>query len=147
MDDLLEYNVIIGEDVELEHYDRLLKEFKQWKQYKREIKLNTLLNEGKRIGFDVTEISKINTMYGSLGKPEDFDFSLKKLSFHVKSMHFIIKNNKVDELKIGLKVLDNPPGKELLLLLESGCNLEIKQLRLPLCRSITQFYFDVPDIA
>jgi hypothetical protein len=57
MDDLLEYDVVLENDVELNHYDRLLTKFPQWKQYKREIKLNVLLNEGKRIGFDVTEIS------------------------------------------------------------------------------------------
>ena len=147
MGEIFEYDVIISNDVELEHYDRLLKKFSQWKQYKREIKLNTLLNEGKRIGFDVTEISNINTpIYGSLGKPEDFDISLKRISFFVISMSFIISGNKVDGLKIGLKVLENPSGKELLSILNSGCVLDVKQLRLP-DKSITQFYFDVPDIA
>ena len=77
MDDLLEYNVVLGNDVELNNYDRLLTKFPQWIQYKREIKLNVLLNEGKRIGFDVTEISKINSpVYGSLGKPEYSDILL-----------------------------------------------------------------------
>jgi hypothetical protein len=145
MNDLLEYDVIIGDDVELEHYDRLLKKFPQWKQYKREIKLNILLNEGKRIVFDVTEISKINSpIYGSLGKPKDFDISLKRISFFVRSMSFIIKGNKVDGLKVRLKVLDNTPGKELLSILDSGCVLEVKQLRLP-DKSVTQFYFDIPN--
>lgn len=39
MCEIFEYDVIIGNDVELEHYDRLLKKFSQWDQYKREIKL------------------------------------------------------------------------------------------------------------
>ena len=146
MDDLLEYNVVLGNDVELNNYDRLLTKFPQWIQYKREIKLNVLLNEGKRIGFDVTEISKINSpVYGSLGKPEYSDILLKSISFFVRSMSFIITNNKVDELKIVLKVLDTPKGKELKNILESGCFLEVKQMKLPSCNSVTQFYFDIPD--
>jgi hypothetical protein len=146
MGDLLEYDVVLENDVELNHYDRLLTKFPQWIQYKREIKLNVLLNEGKRIGFDVTEISKINSpIYGSLGRPEFSDISLKSISFFVSSMSFIIKNNKVDELKIGLKVLDTPKGIELKNILESGCLLEVKQMKLPNCNSVTQFYFDIPD--
>jgi len=148
MSDLLEYNVILDNDVELNHYDRLLKKFPQWTQSKREIKLNLLLNEGKRIGFDVTEISKINTpIYGSLGRPKDCDIiSLKTISFFVRSMSFIIRDNKVDELKIGLKILDNTSGKELSSILDDGIPLKVKQLRIPHDKSITQFYFDIPDI-
>jgi hypothetical protein len=145
MDGLIEYDVIIDDDVELNHYDRLLKKFTQWTQYKREIKLNTLLNEGKRIGFDVTEISKINSpIYGSLGRPKDGDISLKSISFFVRSMSFIIKGNKVGELKIGLKILDNTSGKELKAILDDGITLEVKQMRLR-DNYITQFYFDLPE--
>jgi len=146
MSDLLEYDVILENDVELTHYDRLLAKFPQWTQYKREIKLNVLLNEGKRIGFDVTEISNINTpIYGSLGKPKDHDISLKSIAFFVRAMSFIIKDNKVDELKIEVKILDNTSGKELKCLLESNCPIIAKQLRLPFDNSVTQFYFEIPD--
>ena len=146
MDDLLEYDVVLENDVELNHYDRLLTKFPQWKQYKREIKLNVLLNEGRRIGFDVTEISRINSpIYGSLGEPQFTDISLKSISFFVRSMSFIIKDNKVDGLKIGLKVLDNTSGKKLSNILESGCLLEVKQMTLPMCKSVTQFYFELPE--
>lgn len=147
MSDLLEYNIILDDDVEMIHYDRLLGKFPQWKQYRREIKLSALLNEGKRIGFDVTEISRVNKpVYGTLGKPENIDvISLKNISFFIRSMSFIIKGNKVDELKVKIKILDNNPGRELSNILQSDCPLEVKQLRLPLDKSITQFYFEIPD--
>ena len=55
-------DVDLDDDVKLDDYNDALSTYKEWKSIYREIKLNLLLEQGKRIEFDIDNISKFITL-------------------------------------------------------------------------------------
>ncbi len=138
---LIDYKVNLNSDVKLHHYDRLLNRFKQWTQFKRDIKLTSLL-EGKRIQYDVEDISN---MYGYMGLRDDYVklASISTISmycFDVKSMSFIINGDNIESLSLKVEIMPTPFGKEVMALEESNIKLLMKQCIIEDC--VNYFYLD-----
>ena len=113
----------------LEQYEKLLSNFSNWSQYKREIKLNSIL-EDKKIEFtlDISEHAH-GVMYVNVLVDDTDDFEvLKKASAAIKFMKFILKGNKVLELEISIRNLDTEWGNIIKELIESGVELELKHI-------------------
>ena len=105
--------------IKLSQFEKKLKQWPQWIQFKREIKLNTLL-DGKRIQFDVEDINE----YGKWGKLK-FNPMLSDIVFTVKTISLIIKDDFVEELEITWRPLQTDLGRTVIGLLDSGIELEI----------------------
>ena len=138
---IVEYKVDINGDIKLHHYDKLLNRFKQWTQFKRDIKLTSLL-EGKRIQFDIEDIS---SMYGYMGLRDDYDklSSISTISmycFDVKSMLFIINGDNIESLSLKVNIMPTNFGKEVMVLEESNIKLKMKQHLID--ENISYFYLD-----
>lgn len=120
------------DDNTLEDYESFLSKFGNWKQYKRDIKLNTLLNEGKSIEFTVDIDSHIyGAFFIELDDGSDLikiDTSLQKACSALTNAKFILKDNKVLSLELTIKVLTTHFGKILQGLLDSGVEFIIKQI-------------------
>jgi len=138
-----EFEVILDNNT-LADYEVFLNRFKNYKENLREIKLNQLLNEGKRIEFIVDIIRHPSGVYYLELENDDikFDISLKNAAATIKDFKFILNGNKIDKLIINTKILTTPGGKELQLLLESGFVIIAKQLFAP---SFVKFYLTFPD--
>lgn len=120
-----EYKVMFYDDVvKLQDYDKLLKNFKQWTQFKRDIKLITIL-EGKRIQYDIEDIQSNIPIYGTLGYEDDM--MLKNASFVVKGMSFIINGDNIDELKVKIQFLNTYSAKIIKETIKDGIDPIIKQ--------------------
>jgi len=124
----------------LQQYEKLLSNFSNWKEYKRDIKLNSIL-EDKKIEFtlDISAHS-LGVMYVNVVTDDNYDYDvLKKSSSAIKFMKFILKGNNVLELEITIKTMTTEWGKIVRDLIESGVELELKQWIVN--NQVKSFYF------
>ena len=130
----------------LEQYEKLLSNFSNWSQYKREIKLNSILKD-KKIEFTL-DISghAYGVMYVNVLVDDDNDIDvLKKASFAIKFMKFILKGNKILELELTIRNLNTEWGNIIRELIESGVELELKQNIVD--NQVKSFYFMYPKMS
>ncbi len=129
----------------LEQYEKLLSNFSNWKEYKREIKLNSIL-EDKKIEFTLDISGHAHgVMYVNVVVDVEDDFDvLKKTSSSIKHMKFILKGNNVLELEITIKTMTTEWGKIIGDLIESGVELELKQRIVD--NKVKSFYFTHPKM-
>lgn len=88
-------------------YDIMLGRFRNWIQFKRDIKLTNLLEHNRKIQFD---LENINGLYGGVYSGENPIHKFKLIDeFAVKSMKFIINQNgvNIDSLKLKIKPFGN----------------------------------------
>ena len=129
----------------LEQYEKLLSSFSNWKEYKREIKLNSIL-EDKKIEFTLDISGQDNgVMYVNVLVDGEDDFEvLKKASSAIKHMKFILKGNNVLELEVTIRTLNTEWGKIIRDLIDSGVELELKQHIVD--NKVKSFYFTHPKM-
>ena len=129
----------------LEQYEKLLSNFSNWKEYKREIKLNSIL-EDKKIEFTLDISGHAHgVMYVNVLVDDEDDFDvLKKTSSSIKHMKFILKGNNVLELELTIKTMNTEWGKIIGNLIESGIDLELKQRIVD--NKVKSFYFTHPKM-
>jgi len=122
----------------LSQFEKVLSRYSEWTSFKREIRLNTLLDD-KRVQFDIDDISE----YGFLGDYE-VDISLSRTCILLKSMSFILSGEKIDKLEIKWRILNTKNGEELRNIIESDIKIDIKMR----FKEDTFFYFyvDVPKL-
>lgn len=132
------------EDIKLENYEKTLSRFSNWKKYKREINLNQLLEQGKKIQFDIEIQNNPMVFYVSVIDSEySYTTSLTNVCSVINKLTFIILDNKVLKLEAELKLLDTNWGKEVKKLAESGLKLKLNQ-HINIEGQIDNFYFVIP---
>ena len=129
----------------LEQYEKLLSNFNNWSEYKREIKLNSIL-EDKKIEFTLDISGHAHgVMYVNVLVDDDYDIDvLKKASSAIKFMKFILKGNNVLELEITIKTMTTEWGKIIRDLIDSGVELELRQNIVD--NQVKSFYFTYPKM-
>jgi hypothetical protein len=129
----------------LEQYEKLLSNFNNWSQYKREIKLNSIL-EDKKIEFTLDISGHAHgVMYVNVVVEDENDFDvLKRASSAIKFMKFILKGNNVLELEVTIKTMTTEWGKIIRDLIESEVELELKQRIVD--NQVRSFYFIYPKM-
>jgi uncharacterized transporter YbjL len=121
-----DFNIQLSDNT-IEQYDMLLSRFKDWLKYKRDIKINSLLESGKRIEFTV-ELQD-NTIYISSVVDDDISKvnSLNNACAVVKNMKFIIYENKVEKLDIKISTLTTYYGKIIHDLIRTDIDVKLNQ--------------------
>lgn len=121
-----DFNIQLSDNT-IEQYDMLLSRFKDWLKYKRDIKINSLLESGKRIEFTV-ELQD-NTIYISSVVDDDISKvnSLNNACAVVKNMKFIIYENKVEKLDIKISTLTTYYGKIIHDLIRADIDVKLNQ--------------------
>lgn len=115
--------VDLDDDVKLEDYNDALSTYSDWKATYREIKLNLLLEQGKRIEFDIDNISKFIT----LDNDEDV-VPVKNICCTVSGMTFILNDSKIEKLTLKVHCIQNQNGEIVKSILKEGHFLKIKQI-------------------
>lgn len=137
--DLVEHHTEISLNGQtLSQFERVLSRYSEWISFKREIRLNTLLDD-KRIQFDIDDISE----YGFLGDDE-VDINLTKTCILLKSMSFILSGDKIDKLEIKWRVLNTKNGEMLRNIMDSDIEIDIKMRFKE--DFFFYFYIDVPNL-
>jgi hypothetical protein len=134
----------------IDDYEDILSRFSNWRQYKREINLNQLLEEGKKIEFEVEisngKFSNQGVLYVSVVDKIDTSItSLVNVCSVIKKMTFIILNNEVLKLSVEITTLTTKWGKIITNLLESGIDLKLIQHK-NIEGKIDNFYFIDPSL-
>jgi hypothetical protein len=130
----------------IEDYEDILSNFSNWKKYRREINLNQLLEDGKKIEFEVEISNSQGVLYVSVSDKIDTSITaLVNACSVIKKMTFIILNNEVLKLTIELKLLTTKWGKIITNLLESGIELKLHQHK-NIQGKIDNFYFIDPSL-
>ena len=134
----------------IEDYEDILSRFSNWKNYKREINLNQLLEEGKKIEFEVEITNNHSVLYVSVfDKTSHWTLTtgpLVNVCSTIQKMTFVILNNEVIKLNIEIKLLTTNWGKIITNLLESGIDLKLIQHK-NIEGKIDNFYFIDPSLA
>ena len=134
--DLVEHQTEISlNDQTLSQFERVLSRYSEWTSFKREIRLNTLLDDN-RIQFDIDDISE----YGFLGDGE----ILTRTCILLKSMSFILSGDKIDKLEIKWRVLNTKNGEILRNIIESDIKIDIKMRFKE--DVFFYFYIDIPNL-
>lgn len=111
----------------LDQYDVLLSRFNDWIKYKRDIKLNSLLESGKRIEFTV-ELEYSSIYISAVADDDETKINnLHNACAIVKYMRFIINENKVESLNIEISTLSTYYGKIIYELINSGIEIKLNQ--------------------
>lgn len=130
----------------MDDYEDILSRFSNWKEYKREINLNQLLEEGKKIEFEVEIPNNHSVLYVSVvDKGETIITRPVNVCSVIQKMTFIIQNNEVLKLSIEIKLLTTNWSKIITNLLESGIDLKLHQHK-NIEGKIDNFYFINQDL-
>jgi hypothetical protein len=135
----------------IEDYEDILSNFSNWKEYKREINLNQLLEDGKKIEFEVEISNSQGVLYVSVSDKVDSSIlhnpftSLVNACSVIKKMTFVILNNEVLKLSVEINLLTTKWGKIITNLLESGIELKLHQHK-NIQGKIDNFYFIEPSL-
>ena len=117
--------VIISEETSIDVFEKTLSQFHNWTQFKREIKLLSIL-EGKKLEYTVENIKMQKPIYGLLEEEIGDIIPLSRIAFIVRGLTFIIKDNKVIELKVNIESLENDLGKTIDSLISSEVNFSLR---------------------
>ena len=130
----------------MDDYEDILSRFSNWKEYKREINLNQLLEEGKKIEFEVEIPNNHSVLYVSVvDKGETIITRPVNVCSVIQKMTFIIQNKEVLKLSIEIKLLTTNWSKIITNLLESGIDLKLHQHK-NIEGKIDNFYFINQDL-
>ena len=125
----------------IEEYEKLLSRYNNWKKYKREINLNQILEDGKKIEFEIEILNKHSVSYIKIyNKNDDIDSLLRNACASITKMKFIILNNKVLNLTVYCSKLSTNSGKILENNIKSDIDLKLYQNK-DIEGQIIDFYF------
>lgn len=125
----------------IEDYEKLLSRYNNWKKYKREINLNQILEDGKKIEFEIEVLNNQSVSYIKIyNKNDDIDSLLRNACASITKMKFIILNNKVLNLTVYCSKLSTNSGKILENNIKSDIDLKLYQNK-DIEGQIIDFYF------
>jgi hypothetical protein len=125
----------------IEDYEKLLSRYSNWKKYKREINLNQILEDGKKIEFEIEILNNHSVLYISLYNKNDvIDSLLRNACASITKMKFIILNNKVLNLTVYCSKLGTDSGKILENNINSDIDLKLYQNK-DIEGQVIEFYF------
>jgi hypothetical protein len=114
-----DYEVLLKNNT-LDQFEDMMSRYKEWTSFKRDIRLTSILESGKRIQFDIESIS----MFAQLGNSGNM-ISLQQSALSIKAMSFILKENKIDKLTLRCRVLSTPMGKVVKELMENSMGMDL----------------------
>lgn len=118
------FDVLLDDDLEFDSYNETLSSYPTWKSIYREIKLNYLLEGGKKIQFDIDDI---NHKYITLDDYHQHQVSLKNVCCSVIGMTFILNGNKIEKLTLKTRILTTDPGKIVKSIVHTGIEVKVSQ--------------------
>lgn len=125
----------------IEDYEKLLYRYNNWKKYKREINLNQILEDGKKIEFEIEVLNNQSVSYIKIYNKNDvIDSLLRNACASITKMKFIILNNKVLNLTVYCSKLSTNSGKILENNIKSDIDLKLYQNK-DIEGQVIDFYF------
>jgi hypothetical protein len=136
----MEFKIDINDNTTIQQYDKLLSSFDNWAAHKREINLNTLLEENKKMEFSVELENSSIFVSATFDGDVEVIGKLNNACLLIKGMKFIINKNKVESLTIKVSSLSTYYGKITKDLITSNIPIKINQYLLD--GSVFGFYIN-----
>lgn len=136
--------VNILEGAKITDFEPILNPFSNWIQFKREITLSSIL-EGKKMEYLIEDINSAqNPIYGLLEQSGDI-IEIRRISFLIKEILFIIKDQDVLSLEVRIESMDTEYGKTIQSLIDADIDFNLGYYK---CSdSMIYFYIDFPKQA
>jgi hypothetical protein len=115
-----DYEVLLNNNT-LDQFEDLMSKYKEWTSFKRDIRLTSILEAGKKIQFDIESIS-LNAQLGNSGNMISMQLSV----LIIKGMSFILKENKIEKLTLRCRLLETPMGKVVKELMENSMTVDLR---------------------
>ena len=134
-----DYEVLLNNNT-LDQFEDLMSKYKEWTSFKRDIRLTSILESGKKIQFDIESIS-LNAQLGNSGNMISMQLSV----LIIKGMSFILKENKIEKLTLRCRLLETPMGKVVKELMENSMTVDLKPHIID--NKVVYFYVDTYETA
>lgn len=134
-----DYEVLLNNNT-LDQFEDLMSRYKEWTSFKRDIRLTSILESGKKIQFDIESIS-LNAQLGNSGNMISMQLSV----LIIKGMSFILKENKIEKLTLRCRLLETSMGKVVKELMENSMNIDLKPHIID--DKVVYFYVDTYETA
>jgi hypothetical protein len=134
-----DYEVLLNNNT-LDQFEDLMSKYKEWTSFKRDIRLTSILEAGKKIQFDIESIS-LNAQLGNSGNMISMQLSV----LIIKGMSFILKENKIEKLTLRCRLLETPMGKVVKELMENSMTVDLKPHIID--NKVVYFYVDTYETA
>ena len=133
--------VNILESAKINDFESILNPFSNWIQFKREITLSSIL-EGKKMEYLIEDINSAqNPIYGLLEQSGSI-IEIKRISFLIKEILFIIKDQDVLSLEVRIESMDTEYGKTVQSLINADVDFNLGYYTC--LESMIYFYIDFP---
>ena len=133
--------VNIPDNSKISDFEPILSSFSNWTQFKREIKLSSIL-EGKKIEYLIEDINSAqNPIYGLLEQSSNI-VEIKKISFLIKEILFTIKDQDVLNLEVRIESINTEYGKTTQSLIDADIDFTLDYYKSS--DSIIYFYINFP---
>jgi hypothetical protein len=139
------FNVILSNN-SLDDYESMLSGFEVWKNLRRDIKLNSLMNgvTSSEFTIDMKSNNQLYLIVIEETSPVDVTISLNKVCASINNIKFFINKDKIEKLEVDCKILNTPDGKLVKNLIDSGVDLVLKQ-KFTSYLSFAKFYLTYPS--
>jgi hypothetical protein len=134
-----DYEVLLNNNT-LDQFEDLMSKYKEWTSFKRDIRLTSILEAGKKIQFDIESIS-LNAQLGNSGNMISMQLSV----LIIKGMSFILKENKIEKLTLRCRLLETPMGKVVKELMENSMTVDLRPHIID--NKVVYFYVDTYETA
>ena len=130
------FDVELEDGTTLDSFESMLTRYNQWAEFKREVRITGLLNQGKKVQFDIEDANLL------IYTDTDALQYIHNAAFRTDTITFIIKDELIIEVRISGEILPNQMGQTIKAILDA--ELEVKVRYYDNKRGYKTLYFDRP---
>ena len=130
------FDVELEENTTLDSFESILIKYNQWTEFKREVRITGLLNQGKKVQFDIEDANLL------IYTDTDAIQYIHKAAFRTDTISFIIKDEQLIDMKISGEILPNQMGQTIKAILDAGLKFKVRYYDNK--RGYKTLYFDYP---
>lgn len=114
------FDVEFEEGNTLEAFDSMLRRYKQWSEFKRDVRITGLLNQGKKVQFDIEDANLL------VYTDTDAIQYIHKAAFRTDTITFIIKDEQLIDVKISGEILPSQMGQTIKSILDAELEVTVR---------------------
>lgn len=130
------FDVDLEDGTTLDSFESMLTRYNQWAEFKREVRITGLLNQGKKVQFDIEDANLL------IYTDTDALQYIHNAAFRTDTITFIIKDELIIEVRISGEILPNQMGQTIKTILDEGLSLKVRYYDNK--RGHKTLYFDYP---
>ena len=131
------FDVEFEEGTTLDAFETMLRRYKQWAEFKRDVRITGLLNQGKKVQFDIEDANLF------VYTDTDAIQYIHNAAFRTDTITFIIKDEQLIDVKISGEILPGQMGQTIKTILDEGLDVKVRYYDNKIGHKT--LYFDHPE--